>query len=424
VRLGLFLAFLICGQLVFALLTQAIILTQLGAGVETDSYVAAQALPLIAFSILGTSLQNTWQPILALVDGREWHRRTALALGQAVPIFVAVSLGLTLATPLLVRILFPGFSDGQNELTSLLAQILMITLFFNGCGAILTAAGRAINRFVMVEAVPAGATFIVLCLMPMALQRFGIVGAAWLVVIRSIATFGIMWWLLGRPLPDLRPDSTKNSALRQLRPLLAGSAIYKLGPLVDRFWSSLTMAGEMTLYNFAQTGVGAAATVLERTICAPVVPNFARWWTAGELALLRRQYLWTIAKVWICVGAIAVALISFYPALTSVPDFGINVSVSQVMALYEFSFALLGFLGVAASGTIAVAVFYAMGDTRTPALIHVAGFLFGTALKSIVFMYYGLFGMALATSAYYIINFLISLALLERRLGVQVFASR
>ena len=76
------------------------------------------------------------------------------------------------------------------------------------------------------------------------------------------------------------------------------------------------------------------------------------------------------------------------------------VGVVQV----AFLVLLLGFVLVAAAGTAVVAVFYAMGDTRTPALIGSAGFVLGLAAKAAGFLAAGLPGLAAATSLYYLLN--------------------
>jgi peptidoglycan biosynthesis protein MviN/MurJ (putative lipid II flippase) len=78
---------------------------------------------------------------------------------------------------------------------------------------------------------------------------------------------------------------------------------------------------------------------------------------------------------------------------------------------------LLGFLQVSASGSVPVAAFVALGDTRTPARLSIVAFIAGVVLKSLCFLWTGLAGLALATSVYYLGNLVVVTLFLERRLN-------
>jgi peptidoglycan biosynthesis protein MviN/MurJ (putative lipid II flippase) len=77
---------------------------------------------------------------------------------------------------------------------------------------------------------------------------------------------------------------------------------------------------------------------------------------------------------------------------------------------------LMGYMFVGAAGTAVVAVFYALGDTRTPAGIGVVGFFVGLVAKSLAFIAGGITGLALATSLYYLVNLVALVHVAERRL--------
>ena len=57
--------------------------------------------------------------------------------------------------------------------------------------------------------------------------------------------------------------------------------------------------------------------------------------------------------------------------------------------------------------------FYAMGDTRTPTMLFIVTYTVYVPIKIIVFLRYGMIGLAAATSLHLIINFLMQLVLLE-----------
>jgi peptidoglycan biosynthesis protein MviN/MurJ (putative lipid II flippase) len=54
-----------------------------------------------------------------------------------------------------------------------------------------------------------------------------------------------------------------------------------------------------------------------------------------------------------------------------------------------------------------------MGDTRTPTMLFIVTFTIYVPIKILVFLRYGMIGLAAATSLHLVINFLMQLALLE-----------
>lgn len=76
--------------------------------------------------------------------------------------------------------------------------------------------------------------------------------------------------------------------------------------------------------------------------------------------------------------------------------------------------ALLGMLLGGTAGQVTAASFYAMGDTRTPTTLFIGTFTIYIPVKVLVFLHYGLIGLAVATSVHLIVNFLLQFFILER----------
>ena len=75
------------------------------------------------------------------------------------------------------------------------------------------------------------------------LSRFGIVTAAWAMVLKTfLQTLFLLRGLGPYSKPDWRSESLKE-AWRRLKPLLLGNAYYKTDQLVDRFLASMAPAG-------------------------------------------------------------------------------------------------------------------------------------------------------------------------------------
>ncbi|RPI15806.1 MAG: hypothetical protein EHM60_03560 [Lysobacterales bacterium] len=404
-------------QLLAAIVTQVLVISLVGPGARTDALIAAQTIPLLLVSVLATPLVVVWQPrfVLAAPDDSPFRAEQGLAQGQSLLLTGGFALALGLSAPWWMPWAFPGLAPGVGQLAAHLAQVLCIGVPLNAQGLLLAAASRAREQFVAPEFV-LGATAILAALAALwVVPRYDVTGAAWLSTVRAAVACLALYLVAGhswpRPLRALRD----RAAWQRLRPMLAGSAVYKFGPLVDRYWASQAPAGGLTALGLASLAVGSTAQVIERAVTVPATPGLAA--LAAEerhtelLARVRRVLLLALG---LSLG-ILVALVVLRPSLLGalrLLDFDAGIA-GQVWWL---SVLLIGFLYVAACGSLPIAAFVALGDARTPVAISIVAFVAGVALKSAGFVVGGLPMLAVATSIYYVGNLLAVSNALRRRL--------
>ena len=92
----------------------------------------------------------------------------------------------------------------------------------------------------------------------------------------------------------------------------------------------------------------------------------------------------------------------------------LNIQVETALTFWLMCLLLVGYLHVAASGAVIVAAFYAMGNTMTPVKIGVIGFIANVGLKYFGYLIFGMPGLVLSTSIYYVGNMLVTCMFLER----------
>jgi peptidoglycan biosynthesis protein MviN/MurJ (putative lipid II flippase) len=394
------------GQLALQLGFQLLVLRLVGVGETTDAFLAAQGVPAVLLAVLMVSLQSVWQPRLAVLhkERSSWIDAQRIAHGQALIVLWVPAVLLWVTRPAWLPALLPGFSAEQL----LLASDLSLPLFFsgavNGHVAVLTTALRARDEFLFPELVVL-TSHVFACVMIYALvPEFGVIAAAWVLALRAVLTAGVLFFRAGGPVAAPLRAVGAPVIWGQMWPLTTGSSIYKTGPLVDRFWSSQAGPGAITALSLSQNSIGALATVAERAICTPVAPRFARLVASAEFVELRALYRRTVGRVAITVSLCLMMIVVSRPLWPVVLEFIIGVSAGLATQIWTLCILLAGYLFVAVAGTTMVAVFYAMGDTKTPVLIGVGGFLLGVLLKSVAFLEFGINGLVAATSAYYLIN--------------------
>jgi putative peptidoglycan lipid II flippase len=416
-RSNLALASLVIGNLALGLGVQLLIFRTLGFGAMTDSLIAAQTLPMLAVSVVGAGLLNVWQPQIAIATGRDRRRIAGLAIGQASTALVAASIGIWVAAPIVMDVVFFGFHGEQLQIATALTRILALTAFFNGLVMVLAGLSRAEGRFLIGETIPLIALIATVATVIPAAKIGGVEGVAWVLVIQSGAAFLGLWGMLGAPFVFELGDIRQTGALRLAGPLMASSAIHKLTPFLDRLLLSQASAGSISLYTVGQMGGSSLATIIDRSVTVPLMPSFARWWAEGHHGELRSGFRRAMARGWIFVAAIALGMLMVSPFWESITMHVLGLRASPARELFWVCVALLGLIAGSTGGTVAASALYSTGDTKIVSAVGLLGFIVSIGLKVFAFQVFGIIGLAFATSIYYMYNYLIMWYFLEKRIA-------
>lgn len=413
-------------QLAAALCIQLLILRTFGAGAVTDAYIAAQTLPLILTSVITVSLQNIWQPRLAVNINipRDWRISQSTAHGQALAFFGGTALVVTLSTGAWSRLLFPGLELSQLKTLSQLTPPLMLAALFNCHSAISATSMRAKNKFAMPEAVQLTTDIFMLIVLFWAISQRDIRYVAWTLLGRATVCCLILHCISGRPSISIKRGLSDLPSLRQLKPLVLGSSLYKLSPMVDRYWGSLATAGSITALSFAQNITGALAKIFERALCQPHSPSLARAYAEKDFLAMRSTYRRCVTMVTLGVAVFTAGLVLIQPIWSDMVAFAFHLDSDFADQLWWLCILLLGQLHVAASGTIVVACFYAMGDMLTPTRIGSIAFVCGLFIKSFAFLAFGIKGLAVGASVYYLGSMTLNCLVLEKRIAIGLAQQR
>ncbi|MEJ7619099.1 MAG: lipid II flippase MurJ, partial [Pyrinomonadaceae bacterium] len=166
-------------------------------------------------------------------------------------------------------------------MTIKLTRIQLIGMIFTSAVSVLWSIYHARQKFVWTELSALIANASALLFLALALGRFGIAAAAWAMVLRM--GLQLAWLLPGlgwRPRGRARGQGvfkspTMISAWQRLRPLLLGTAYYKTDPLVDRFLTSMSPAGDLSLLYMGQQLYGVVNVIVDKALSAPMVPLLA-----------------------------------------------------------------------------------------------------------------------------------------------------
>ena len=413
-KLNVSLGALAAANLFAALAIQWYVVTRLGVGIATDALFAGMAVPQLVLEVVSGSLMHVLVPLLATED-RDRFARTAWGLFLAIgALFSALAVALALSAPVWLRWLLPGFSPDALRLTISLTRIQLIGMLFTALLSVLWSTYHARSRFLWAELTPVLGSVAGFALLAATLPRFGVQAAAWTAVLRSGLAAAFLLPGLG---PWRRPEWRSPElamAWRRLRPLIVGTSYYKADPLVDRFLASMAPAGALSLLYIGRQIWGAAVQIVNRAVASPMVPLLATRAKAQDWAdfrrIFRRRLLWMGGLT----GAGFLAFLAVgRPCLQLVIGHG-GVTTANVSDLWRIMVALVGILVAGAMGQVTSVSFYAFGDTKTPTRLGMLAFTAYVPAKIAAFFWFGVIGLAAATSLYYFGSLLLQLWALGR----------
>ena len=415
IKLSLTLGWLAVCNAVLAVLMPWYIVTRLGVGIETDAFFASSALPQLVFLVTSSSLTHVLVPLIATEDERTFRRDAWGFFLAIISLFSLLAVILFLAAGYWVPLLVPGFSYQAKQLTISLSRIQLLSMIGNASVVVLWSVHYARQRFIWAELSPVLANMAALLFLFWTLPHFGIVAAAWATVLNLGLKLTLLLPVLGRwQRPDWNSYAMKE-AWRRIKPFLFGQTYSKTDPLIDRFLTSMTVAGNLSLLYIGQQIYSSVNIIITKAISSPTVPQLAIAAQRSDWLKFRRIYRLRLA--WMAGLTILgyIILLMFGQSLLHLMIGHGGITPLNVKTLWWIMIALIGLLAGGTVGQLTAISFYAMGDTKTPTIIFIWTFTIYIPIKVLLFIQYGLIGVAIAISVHLVFNFLMQLLILERR---------
>ena len=399
---------------------QLIVLTTIGPGIETDALFAAIVIPGLFLAVISGSLTHTLVPLFSVMEQGELAKEAWNYTQGITIVFTAFALILWLSAPVCVPLIVPGFTNEAHQLTIVLVRIQLIGMVFSAMNGVLWPVYHARQKFIWAEISPAVGALVGLLFLLLGIGRWGVIAAAWALVLRSVIQSILLLPVLGQyNTPAWRGKNLK-AVWHRLYPLLLGSMYYRSDQIVDRFLSSMAPVGQLSLLHFAHQIYNAGNLIIGKAIIAPAVP------------LLSQK---AIDKEWPSFNQIYKGRLLWMLLITTVIFLGIPLAGNQVLVFlfghgrFEWSeivylkwlLILLGGVWVGGVlGQLLSTSFYAQGNTKTPTIIGSIGYTLGIGLKVMGFYCWGVFGLAIGTTFYYIFNTIWLKMALGRRIKLYI----
>jgi putative peptidoglycan lipid II flippase len=403
-------------NLALQFLFQWYIIVSFGAGTVTDAFFGAMAVPQFILLVLSGSLTLVLVPILSQYSGITFLKEAWTYFIGAGVLFTCVALLLLFTAQWWVHFLFPSFKGDVYVLSLNLARIQLLAMVLSAMLSVVWAIHSAKENFFVIEGSSIIANIIALVLLFFVIKYYGIYAAAWVSVVRVLLQLVFLAKILG---PYQKPGFNSQSfktVWQKLRPLLAGNMYYKTDMLIDRHLTSIGANGELTLFNLAQQIYSAGYSILSKVLVNTMVPQMAKANAAGD----EKQYGKIFTKrlflsLTITLGVFILLVILGKWGLGFIFSFK-NFDSIYIPKLWWVMIFLAGYWIFGLLCSITATAFYAKGNTVTPTRLGAILFTFFIPVKIFCYYRYGISGLAVAISIYYLTSFVIQLFLLKKHL--------
>ncbi len=408
------------------LLRDRLLTHQFGAGAILDSYYAAFRIPdflfnLLVLGVLSAAFIPMFSEYFSHEQKRAWDflNRTLSTLGI---FFLVLSLLCVLLAPLLMQLVAPGFSGEKLERTIQFTRIMMLSPMLMGLSALIGGALQSLKKFFIFALAPImynvgiiiGISLLVPLVGPIGLACGVVLGAALHLLVQFPALvasgFKPAWrWAWGHH------DVT--TLLKLMGPRVIALAATQINLVVITIFASTLGDGAVAVFNLANNIQYVPIGLIAISFAVAAFPVMSEYAAAENPDGLARTIGSTIRMIFVCIVPITVLLITLRAQWVRVilgsGAFDWDATIRTADALGYFS---LGLLGQSLVHVLARA-FYALKNTRTPALCGLASVAIGIVLAYILKDRLGVSGLALTIAIQETLNAALLWIFLRHHIG-------
>jgi putative peptidoglycan lipid II flippase len=330
-----------------------------------------------------------------------------------------------LAAPWLVQLLAPGFQDNPDKLalTTLLARVMFPYLLFISLAALAMGILNSVRAF----AAPAFS--------PLFLNIFIIVGAVWLAphlrepiigVAIGVVAGGAAQFAMQLPSLKLRGllfgfrFEPGHPGLRRIGmlmvPTLLGLSVTQINLTVSTVLASFFAGGPTYLF-YGMRLIQFPLGIFGVALATAILPTLSAQAARGALDELRTTLGFGLRMIFFIIVPAMVGLILLRTPIVHLffehGTFTAQDTAETALAVLCYAVGLWAFGGV----RIIVTAFYSLQDTKTPAISAAVALAANIIFSLMLMSFLGAAGLALATALAAMVNGIILVAVLNRRLG-------
>jgi len=406
-----------------------------GAGHAMDAFMVAFRIPnllrdLFAEGAMSSAFVPTFTRTLTL-EGKAaaWRLGNLVITALLLVTGTLVLLGLVFTWPL-VTFAAEDYRavPGKLELAVSLARVMLPFLTLIAVAVGLMGMLNSLRRFFVPAFSPAMFNIGTLATMAVLIPAFRawgiqpIYAVAVGTLVGGLGQVVVQWPILRRegfrfrPMIDTR-DAGLREVLRLMGPGTMALAAVQINLLINTMLATSQGEGAVSCLNYAFRVMYLPIGLFGLSIATAAVPNLSRDAARDDRDGMRRtmssalrMMLMLNVPATLGLAALATPIVAL---LFQHGSFTADATVGTAAALVCYAPGLVGYSAV----KLAVPAFYALRDSRTPVVVGAVSVAFNVALNVVLVRWMGFRGLALGTAAAALLNAVVLLVLIRRRLG-------
>ncbi len=397
-----------------------------GADDALDSFYAAFVLPTFLIGIVANSCSDAFIPTYLQIYEHHGHESAQKLLSSVCTIYLLIlltaSLLLALSQAWILPLLASGFGPAKLHRTRLLFYILISTLALSGVSALWRAVLNAHERFTLTAIAPIAFPISIALLLITGAPIWGIYALVSGSIIGLILELSVNGYGVSRLGLRLLPrwhgyDSGLRQVLSQSLPAGASALLMGSTALVDQAMATMLGPGKISALNYANRIVSIVLSVGATSLSIAIFPSLSRLCANGNWESLRRVISTYCYIILLTTVPITLVLIGFSDSIVRLSfqrgAFTMQVAhlVAHVQSLLALEVPFYALCILCASAICAL--------KRNNILLYgtIICVVANVTLNYLFMKVLGLPGIALSTSAVYVLSFIYLRLALNRALS-------
>lgn len=415
---------------IMGLIREQVVAYFFGAGMLTDCFVAAFRIPnllrdLFAEGALSSAFVPVFKDKLVKSGPKEAFHLANLTISCLIIIVgCIVALGIIFA-PAFVYISAKGFTSDpvKFDLTVTLTRLMFVYLLLVSVSAVIMGILNSHGKFGIPALSPALFN-IGMILTPILLYQYFSVPIYTLALGVLIGGIGQLvfqlptLWQIGyrfRFVVNFADEGIRRIG-RLISPMILGLSASRINILINTLLASLLIEGALSYLNFAYRLMHFPLGVFAVALGTVTLPRASEEVARNQSDRLAGTFHEAIGLTMFMVIPSAVYLAGFGEDLVRLiferGAFTAEATEQTARALYHYAYGLVGFAGV----RVAAPLYYALGDSKRPMLYSIIAVATNVALNFAFIPLFGFAGLAAATSAAGLVNLLLLVVNLRKKI--------
>lgn len=378
-----------------------------GATNISDAYLISKTIPSFMFMLVGTAIVTGFIPLYTKIEKEknidEADQFTSSLLKLMLVISTLVVFVVIFYAPSIVKLFASGFDSKTLNLAVKFTRINIFTMYFMSLIYVFKGYLNINGNFIATEMI--GLPFNIIVIISIAMS-YVFEELLYLPIGFSVAVFIQMIFLLKHLKKygfKFSPSSKLNNNyigefIKIAIPTLIGVSVNEINVLVDRTLASRLEVGGISIMNYASQLNIFVQGIFVMTIATVIYPLISKMFSSSNTLGMKRVLASAVISVSILVLPSSIGFIIFSNPIISLfygrGAFDINAVNLTGTVLIFYS---IGMIGIALREILS-RFFYSFQDTRTPMNNAAIGMAINVILNILLSRYFGLKGLALATS--------------------------